>query len=71
MILGIRTLFVVSGSTLPAAALANVSSWRMLALRSLRSVSMICLTRALDGSLNPVILMVPGSGSAPAAGFSL
>ena len=60
MIFGISTLLVVSGSTEPAAALAKVSSCRIVAFRSLRSVSTICLTRSVDGSLKPLILMTPG-----------
>lgn len=41
-------------------------------LRSFRSVSTICLTRSLLGSLNPLILMTPGSGpSSPPGSLGL
>ena len=49
-------MFVVSGSTEPAAAFAKVSSCRIVAFRSLRSVSTICLTRSVDGLLEALDL---------------
>ncbi|MNV85621.1 hypothetical protein D3C71_1795890 [compost metagenome] len=60
MSLGINTLLITSGSTLPGIALSMASSCKIIALRSFKSDSTMPLRRCVLGSLKPAIFISPG-----------